>query len=128
VGPKFDLLLWICLICSSRDSIKLELPHHLYNVVQVVNVAKLRINIIVIVVYPSKQLIHVEEGRHVHVITTAELKWQPHTSDVLTEGAFTIITDNNNNDSDGDEPVHIFCLPQLLVIDLMISETRSLRQ
>jgi hypothetical protein len=83
---------------------KLELPHHLNNVVQVVNVAKLRISIIVIVVYLSKQSIHVEEGRHVHVIITAELKWQPHTSDFLT-GAFTDITDNNNNHSNGDEPV-----------------------
>jgi hypothetical protein len=95
---------------SLKRVFKLELPHHSNNVVQVVNVAKLRISIIVIVVYLSKQLIHVEEGRHVHVIITAKLKWQPHTSDFLTEGAFTYITDNNNSHSNGDEPVHIFAL------------------
>jgi hypothetical protein len=28
----------------------------------------------------------------VYAITAATLKWQPHTSDVLTEGAFTFTT------------------------------------
>jgi hypothetical protein len=28
----------------------------------------------------------------VHVITAIKLKWQPHTSDVLTEGALTFTT------------------------------------
>jgi hypothetical protein len=33
-----------------------------------------------------------KEGRQVHVITAAKLKWQPHTTDVLTEGALKFTT------------------------------------
>jgi hypothetical protein len=41
----------------------------------------------------SKQAVDTRKGKKaVYAITAAMLKWQPHTSDVLTEGAFTFTT------------------------------------
>jgi hypothetical protein len=41
----------------------------------------------------SEQAVDTCKGKKaVYAITAATLKWQPHTSDVLTEGAFTFTT------------------------------------